>query len=133
MSSALIPCTRSLMVRLLFFDELEPEEAARAERQQVGELADAREARVPEQLDGIAPLEGAQIELDRLSRASHVVHAKDLIVLEGAQVGEDARVRRLDPLIASEAEHGVLLAQRDEAMQPAQETRRGSELGLHVH
>src|SRR5579884_832388 len=52
-SSAVIPCRRSLIARLLLFglDQLEPEEAARPERQEIGQLADAREARAAEQLD----------------------------------------------------------------------------------
>ena len=39
--------------------EQEPVEAARRERQQVGQLADAREARAAEHLDRVAALEGA--------------------------------------------------------------------------
>src|SRR5439155_19171485 len=65
-SSALSPCTRSLIVPTLLLDELEPEEVTGAERQQVGQLADPGKARVAEQLDGMAPLVGAQIELDCL-------------------------------------------------------------------
>src|SRR3984885_8174281 len=133
MSSALMPCRRSLMVLLLFLDELEPEEATGAEREQIGELADAWEARVPEQLNRIAALERAQIELHRLRRASDVVHAQDLVVLEGAQVGEDARIGGLDRFVGTEDDHRVLLAERDEAMQPAQQARRGSELRFDIH
>ena len=36
-------------------------------------------------------------------------------------------------LVAAQAEHGVLLAQRDEPPQPAQQRRRRAQLGLDVH
>src|SRR5918992_6382733 len=56
--------------------ELEPEEAARAERQEVRELADPGELRVAEHLHRDAALEGREIELDRLRRARQVVDAQ---------------------------------------------------------
>src|SRR5947209_9343463 len=125
-SSAEMPCTRSLIAGLLLLglDQLEPEEAAGAQRQQVRELADPREARVPEHLDRIAPLVGGEIELDRLGGAGHVVDAQHDVVLEAADVGEDARVGRLDRLVGAEAEHRVLLAQRDEPVKPSEQARR---------
>ena len=95
-----------------------------AERQQVGELADPREARAAEQLDRVAALVGAEVELDRLGGAGDVVHAQHEVILEAPQVGEDPRVGRLDRLVGSEAEHRVLLAQRDEAVDPAQQRGR---------
>src|SRR4051794_6754442 len=55
---------RSLTTGLLY--ELEPVEAARREREQVGQLADAREARAPEQLDRVATLVLGEVELDGL-------------------------------------------------------------------
>ena len=47
-------------------------------------------------------------------------------------MGEDPRVRRLQRLVGPEPEHGVLLAQRDEAPQPAQQAVRRAHLGLDV-
>src|SRR5918997_1421212 len=46
--------------------ELEPEAAARPEREQVRELADPRELGVPEELDWDVTVERRQVELDRL-------------------------------------------------------------------
>src|ERR1700733_6327118 len=122
----------SLIIFLFPLDQLEPEEAARGERQQVRQLADPGELRTAEQLHGIAAFEAAQIELDRLSGAGDIVNAQDQIILERTQVREDAGVRGLDRLVGPEAEHGVLLAERDEAMQPAELRGRGAELGLDV-
>src|SRR5437764_14676580 len=82
--------TGSLIATLL--DQLEPVEAPRSEGQQVRELADPREPRVAEQLDRVSPLVLAQVELDGLGGARKVVDAQDEIILEPAQVGEDARV-----------------------------------------
>src|ERR1700684_1198701 len=115
-SSALI-WRFSLIVGVLLLDQLEPEEAARTQCQQVGQLADPREPRAAEQLHRVAPLEGAEIEFDRLGRTGDVVNAQDLIILERAHVREDARIGGLDRLVGSEAEYGVLLAQRDETME----------------
>src|SRR4051794_817284 len=70
---------RSLIGGLLH--ELEPVEAAWREREQVGQLADAGEARAPEQLDGVAALVLGEVELDRLGRAREVVHAQHEVVL----------------------------------------------------
>src|SRR5204862_3428436 len=121
------------LLQFLFVDQLEPIEAAGCQRQEIGKLTYPRKARPPEQLDRIAALEGRQVELHRLRRAGDVVHAQHHVVLEAADVGEDPRVRRLERLVAAEAEHRVLLAQRDEAVEPAQQGRGGAELRLDVH
>ena len=113
--------------------ELEPEEAARAEREQVRELADPREAGVPEQLDRHAALEGGEVELDRLRRPGEVVDAEDDVLRERADVGEDLRVLRPEHVDVAEAEDRMLLAQLDEAAQPAEERGRRPELRLDVH
>src|SRR5918993_457166 len=89
-------------------DELEPVEAARRHRQQIRQLADLREARAAEDLDGVAALVLAEVELDRLRAAREVVHAQHHVVLVAAHVREDPRVRRLQRLVGAEAEHGVL-------------------------
>src|SRR5688500_10567246 len=60
----------SAIARLL---ELEPEVAARGERQEVGQLPDRRKAAAPEHLLGKPTLERGQVELDRLRRAGQVV------------------------------------------------------------
>src|ERR1700751_300672 len=58
--------TRSLILVLLLLDQLEPEEPAGSERQQVRQLADPRESRTAEQLHRITPFVGTEVELDRL-------------------------------------------------------------------
>src|SRR4051812_21190633 len=72
--------------RLVLLLEQEPEEAARGEREQVGQLADGREARAPEHLLGVAADELAEVELHRLRRARDVVHAQRDVVLVAAHV-----------------------------------------------
>src|SRR3712207_2307700 len=90
----------SLIARVL--GELEPVEAARGEREQVGPLADAREPRAPEQLDGVAALVLREVELDGLRRAGEVVDAQHEVVLVAADVGEDAAVGRRQRLVGTE-------------------------------
>src|SRR4051794_12320148 len=112
--------------------QLEPEESARRQREQVRQLADAREARAAIELDRIAALPVRQVELDGLCRARHVVDAENDVVLVAADVREDAPVRRLERPVVAQAEDRVFLAQRDEAARPAQERRRRPELRLDV-
>src|SRR6516164_1640274 len=54
-------------------DELEPEEPAGTERKQVWELAEARKAGAPEQLDRVTALERAKVQLHRLRETRDVV------------------------------------------------------------
>src|SRR5580704_18214942 len=124
--------TRSLILVLLLLDQLEPEEPARPKGQQVRQLADPREPRSAEQLNRITPFVGTEVELDRLRGPRDIMDAQNQIVLESAQMGEDPGVRGLDRLVRPEAEHRVLLAQRDEAMEPAQLRCGGAELRLDV-
>src|SRR5829696_8437923 len=120
-SPAATAAATSVIVAAL--DELEPVEAAGREREQVAPLADAREARAPEHLHGVAALPLGEVELDRLRGACEVVQAEHDVALVGAHVGEDAVVGGRQRLVLAEAEHGVLLAQGDEAPHPAQEAR----------
>src|SRR5665213_209864 len=112
--------------------QLEPKESARREGQEIRELADGREARAPEHLLGDQVVEGGEIELDRLRRACDVVYAEDDVFLPAPDVREDPRVLGAKRLIRSEAENRMLLPQRDEAVDPAQERRRGPQLRLDV-
>src|SRR5579862_7255610 len=75
-----------IVAGLLVFDQLEPIEPARAERQQIWQLPDPREARSAKHLDRVAALVLREVELDRLSRTRQVVHAQDEVVLEPPQV-----------------------------------------------
>src|SRR5688572_6773985 len=77
---------------LLLLHQPEPVEAARSQREQVRQLADAREAAAPEHLLGVAPLELRQVELHGLRRARQVVHAEQHLALVAADMGEDALV-----------------------------------------
>src|SRR5918999_2801258 len=101
--------------------ELEPEEAARPEREQIRELADPRERGVAEHLDRNAALERREVELDRLGRAREVVDAEHHVLGERAYVREDLRVRGPQHVVVAAPEDRVLLAKLDEAAQPAQE------------
>src|SRR5690349_7976747 len=60
--------------------EQEPEEPARRQRQQVGQLADAREARAAQHLDREPSGEFAQVQLNGLRAAGQVVHAQRDVV-----------------------------------------------------
>src|SRR4029453_5530530 len=77
-------------------DQAEPVEAARAEGEQVRQLADRREAGLTEHLLGHQPGELCQLELDRLRAPGQVVDAEDGFLLPAPDVGEDPRVRRLE-------------------------------------
>src|SRR5215210_2795541 len=93
--------------------QLEPEEAPGREREQVRQLADAREGRVAEQLDRHAAGEGGEVELDGLRSPAEVVHAEDDVLGERADVGEDLAILRPQDAVVAEAEDRVLLAQLD--------------------
>src|SRR6185312_6885314 len=82
----------SMSLHLLFLPELEPEEPARRERQEVGQLADRRERRTAQHLHGHHTGVRREVELHRLRRAGEVVHAENDVLLPLADVGEDARV-----------------------------------------
>src|SRR5213075_3014664 len=76
----------------------EPGKRVLAERQQIGQLADGREAGAPDQLDGNAALEAAQVQLHELREAGEVRHHQDGLVLELADEGEDLGVLRREEL-----------------------------------
>src|SRR3954454_11008069 len=65
----------SISLHLLFLPELEPEEAARRQRQQVGQLADRRKRRSAQHLHGDHTGVLPKVELHGLRRAGEVVHA----------------------------------------------------------
>src|SRR3954449_6350561 len=105
------PAATRSATSLIARPELEPEPAARREREQVRQLADAREARPPQHLLRLHASEAREVELDGLGRARHVVDAEDDVLLVAAQVREDLRVRRPQRLVGAEPEDGVGLAQ----------------------
>src|SRR6266545_5231110 len=113
--------------------ELEPEEAAGLQREQVGQVADRRELRRPEHLLGNEAAERGEVELDGLGGAREVLDADDDLVVPPPDVREDPRVVRAERLVAAEPEDGVLLAELDEAAQPAEERRRGAQLRLAIY
>src|SRR5215475_4950899 len=122
----------SISLHLLRLPELEPEEPPRRQRQEVGQLPDRREGRPPKHLYGDHTGVLPEVELHGLSRAREVVHAEHDVVLPRPDVGEDPRVVALERLVRAEAEDGVLLAERDEALQPAQDRVRRPQLRLDV-
>src|SRR5687767_14523287 len=93
---------RSLVIGRVL--ELEPEEAARPEREQVRQLADLREARVPKQLHRHAAGERGEVELDRLRRPGEVVDAEDDVLGERANVREDFEVLGAEHAVVADAE-----------------------------
>src|SRR5688500_17074676 len=122
-------CNSLLIGRVL---ELEPEEATGAEGEEVGPLADLRELGVAEQLDGHAARERREVELHCLGSAGEIVHAEDDVLRERADVREDLRVLGPQHVVVAEPEDRMLLAQLDEAPQPAQQRRGGPQLRLDV-
>src|SRR6478735_6017799 len=111
----------SISLHLLFLPELEPEESPRRERQEVGQLPDRWEGRTTEHLHRDHTRVLPEVELHGLCRAGEVVDAQDDVVLPLADVGEDARIVAGERLVGAQPEHGMLLAQRDEPLHPAQE------------
>src|SRR4051794_5756347 len=97
----------SISLHLLFLPELEPEEAARRERQEVGQLADRRERRSAQHLHGDHTRVLPEVELHGLRRPGEVVYAEDYVVLPLADVGEDPRVVAGERLVGAEPEHGM--------------------------
>src|SRR5579871_4924244 len=77
----------------------EPEEAARVQGEQIGELADARKARVADHLDRVAADELGQVELHRLCGAGEIVDAHHDVILIATDVGEDPRIRGRQRLV----------------------------------
>src|SRR5688572_28744209 len=101
-------CSSLLIGRVL---ELEPEEAARAEREQVRPLADPRELGVAEEIHGHATRERGEVDLHRLRRAGELVHAEHDVLRERASVGDDLRVLGPQHVVVAEPEDRMLLAQ----------------------
>src|SRR6266568_3163598 len=118
----------SISLHLLFLPELEPEEPPRRERQEVRQIADRREGRSAQHLHGDHTRVVREVELHGLRRAGEVVDAEDYVVLPLPDVGEDPRVLGAERLVRAEAEDGVLLPQRDEALHPAEERVRCPQL-----
>src|SRR5262249_62277585 len=116
-----VSSTRSSSISVIGLLKREPEEPAGRQCEEVRQRADPRETCPPEHLFGHEPFEGAQVELDCLGRASHVVDAQDDVVLVTTQVGEDPRVLRHEWLVRAGTAEGGLLAARGEAAGPAEE------------
>ena len=87
----------------------EPEEVVRAERQQIRQVADARETVLAPQLERNMPVELAQIELHELREARQVVDAEDRLVAIAPQKHEHATIRRVDGFPRAATERLVLL------------------------
>ncbi len=112
--------------------EREPVEAVGAQGEQVGQLADLRERRAPEQLGGHDAAELRQVELDVLDEAREVGDHQDPLAVVAADERQDAVVVGLEELDRAPAEGLVALAQGDHPAHPP-ELRVGVRLlGLDV-
>ena len=116
---------------------LEPVELVPRQRQEVGQVTDARELGAPAELDRHAALELGEVQLDRLGRAPEVGHAQDdvglpVLVLVFAQVGEDLAVGGLEEAEGAAPERRVLLPDRDHPPHPVQQRGGGARLRLDV-
>src|SRR5205823_7548046 len=119
-----ISARSSISIHLLCLPELEPEEPARRERQEVRQLPDRREGRPAQHLHRDHTRVLREVELHGLRRAREGVHAEDDVVLPRPDVGEDARVLGPERLVGAEPKDGVLLAEGDEALHPPQKRVR---------
>ena len=82
---------------------------------------------------GDAALVGGQVELDRLRASARGCARRARCRPRSGGCGRrSAGCVGCQRLVGAEAEDGVLLAQRDEAAQPAQQRRRRAQLGLDV-
>src|SRR6266446_8732680 len=112
--------------------QAEPVVAVGSQADEVGEIADGGEARVAQHLDRGVAAPRAQVELHRLGRSGQVVHRDQDLALVLAHVREHTLVGRTEEVQRAAAEHGRLLAYRDQALHPVEERGRGALLGLHV-
>ena len=83
-------------------------------------------------LDRHPAAERREVELHGLRGPREVVDAQNRVVLRLPNVREDPRVRRLERLVAADPEDRMLLAERDEPLEPAEQRRRRAELRLDV-
>src|SRR5437899_2668533 len=123
--------SRSSVTRLVLL-ELEPEKPARRHRQQIRQLADSRKTRASEHLLRHQAFPAREVELHRLRRAREIVDTEHDVVFVGAHVSEDARVLGAQRLVGAEPEERMILAQRDQAMKPAQQRVRLPQLRFDV-
>src|SRR6187551_2948229 len=112
--------------------QLEPEEVVRAERQEVGEIADAREVDSPDELDRDATAIAREVELHVLREPREVRDAQDRDPLVLAHVREDAPILGMAELERPAAETGVLAADADHPLRPVQQRPRDALLGLDI-
>src|SRR6185312_3086285 len=103
--------------------EQEPVEAVPGQRQEIGQLADPREAAAAEELERHPPAEAGEVELDRLRGAREIEDAEDRLLAVRAQVGQHLAVRRVEKAEIAAAEGKATLAHGDEALHPVEEGR----------
>src|SRR6188472_1261447 len=101
--------------------QLEPEEVVWTERQEVGQLADAREVDPPDELDRDPPFVSREIELDVLGEARQVRDAEDRDALVLAHVGQDAPVLGMAERQGAPSEHRVPAPDAEHPLRPVQE------------
>jgi hypothetical protein len=113
-------------------EQVEPEEAVGLQRQQIGQLADARKAASGQQLDRPAAAKLGKVEFDRLRRARQVGDAEDDLVVEAPQIGDDLAVRRIEKAQAAATKGTPRPTRRDQPLHPVEQRRRRAALGFDV-
>ena len=105
----------------------------RAEREEVGVLADDGHLVAAEELDRDKALPLAEIQLDRLQEARQVGDAEDLLRLVAPDVCQHLAVFRTQQLERATPESAMPLAQGDQPLGPRIDRVRVSLLRLDVH
>src|SRR5262245_45991067 len=101
--------------------ERKPIERMWTKREQIGELADARESRLPKQLDRHSAFVGAQIKLNALNESRKISDDQDCFVLVLAEERQHLGVFGREQFECPAAECGVFLPQRDDPLHPPPE------------
>ncbi len=114
------------------FGELEPIERIARQRQHVGQVADRRERRAADHLDGDTAAKLREIELDGLRRALEVRDAENRLLLVAAHVREDRAIAGPQQLERAAAERLGSLPHGEHAARPVEQRRRLPRLRLDV-
>src|SRR5262245_16989862 len=110
----------------------EPVEAVGTQRQEVRLLADGREARLAEQLQGHGAAVARQIQRGRLGALREIGNDQDRLVAVLPVEGQHGGIEGPEELDGAAAERRAITASGDEALHRVEERGRRLELGLHV-
>src|ERR1700719_5397448 len=95
---------REMHPRSLHSAETKPVELIRTQRQQIGQIADARKQISAEHLNGNMSLVHLQIEFHGLRGAGEIVDHQHLLITEHSYVGQHPVIRRIQELNGTPAE-----------------------------